>query len=175
MRLHWPIFLCTRVARQSENHAVQKKCRRPWWQPDHQTQFKTTNLTSSLRQFWWCNTPCHYHGKVPRPSDCTETTSFKKTPIFTRIHGVHESPNFDTWQEKHGHFWPCQLRSLTPLILTECKRQGVYFSVKTMWVLAISPIFTQNCHKTLTIFHVIFPNAAQNMQQSTKKEGVSRP
>ena len=52
--------------------------------------------------------------------------------------------------EMHGHFWPCRLRSLTPLILTECKRQGVYFSVKTMWVLAISPMFiqkiTQNTH-----------------------------
>ena len=74
-------------------------------------------------------------------------------------------------QEKQGHFWPCQLWSFTPLIITECKRQGVYFGVKTMWDLCISPIFTQNCHKTLTIFCVIFPNAAKNTQQSTKKEG----
>ena len=36
-------------------------------------------------------------------------------------------------------------------------------------------VFSIFCHKTLTIFCDIFPNAAQNMQQSTKKEGVSRP
>ena len=40
-----------------------------------------------------------------------------------------------------------------------------------MWVLSISPIFTQNYHKTLTFFLVIFPNAATNTQQSIKEEG----
>jgi hypothetical protein len=32
------------------------------------------------------------------------------------------------------------------------------------------PIFTQNYHKTLTFFRVIFPDAATNTQQSIKKE-----
>ena len=52
-----------------------KKRRWPWWQPDHRTRFKTTHGTSSLHQLWWCNTPCHYHGKVPWPSDRPATTS----------------------------------------------------------------------------------------------------
>ena len=74
-------------------------------------------------------------------------------------------------EEKQGHFWPCQLQTLTPFIIVECKMQGVYFGVKTMWVLCILQIFTQNYHKTLTFFHVIFPDAAANTQQSTKKKG----
>ena len=40
-----------------------------------------------------------------------------------------------------------------------------------MWVLSISPIFTQNYHKTLTFFCVIVPNAATSTQQSIKEEG----
>ncbi len=56
-----------------------KKLQRTWWQPDHWTRFKTTDRTLSVRQFWQCNTPCHYHGKVPWPSDCPATTSLKNT------------------------------------------------------------------------------------------------
>ena len=77
-------FLCTRVAWLSENNAVQKNPQ-PWWQPDHRIWFKTTHWTSSLHQFWWCNTPCPNHGKVPQPSDCRETTSFKKHPFSPKF------------------------------------------------------------------------------------------
>ncbi len=78
-------------------------------------------------------------------------------------------------QEMHSHFWPCQLCFFTPLILTECQRQAVYFSVKIMWVLAISPIFIQNCHKTLTISMSSFPMQLKTCNNKPKKRGKSRP
>ncbi len=75
------------------------------------------------------------------------------------------------WEEKQGHFSPFQLQSLTPLIITECKRHGAYFGVK----INVSSLYFTNFHTKLSQntnnFCIIFPNVAQNMQQSTKKEG----
>ena len=175
MQLHCTIFLCIHVVLQSENNAVQKnaydhgdnRITKPGSKQltEHHCSVNSDNATPLATIMARCLDPQIAQKPLPLKKHPFSPEFVECVNLQILMHG----------QEKHGHFWPCQLRSLTPLILTECKRQGVYFSVKTMWVLAISPIFIQNCHKTLTIFHVIFPNAAQNMQQSTKKEGVSRP
>ena len=51
------------------------------------TQFKRANTTLWFWQFRWCTTPSCCQGKESRPSNHPATTSFKKPPIFTSIHG----------------------------------------------------------------------------------------
>ncbi len=81
-----PDFLCTRVALQNENNAV-KKCRQPWWQPDHRTRFKTTHGSSSLHQLWQCTTPCHYHGSLD-PQIAQQPLLKKNTHIHLNLWSV---------------------------------------------------------------------------------------
>jgi hypothetical protein len=49
-------------------------------------------------------------------------------------------------EDKQGHFWPCQLRSLTPSIIIECKRQRVYFGVENN----VSYFYFTNFHTKLS-------------------------
>ena len=94
MRLHWPIFLCTRIARLSENNAEQKN-------HDHGdnriTEFGSKQLTE---QYLSVNsddtTPlAPIMARCLNPQIAQKPLPFKKTPIFTRIRGVRESPNFE--------------------------------------------------------------------------------
>jgi hypothetical protein len=105
-----------------------KKFQWPWWQPDHRTWFKRTHQMPSLSQFQWCTTPYHYHGKVPRPYNCPETTSMKKTPIFAQICGVREPPNSHAKGRKEGPFLilpnPAS-HSLTPSSLNVSGRECI--------------------------------------------------
>ena len=78
-----------------------------------------------------------------------KTSAHPAGPFLTQLTLVLHSLQFHWRWEAGGMFWELKKGELT--------------------------VFSIFCHKTLTIFCDIFPNAAQNMQQSTKKEGVSRP
>jgi hypothetical protein len=73
-----------------------------------------------------------YHGKAPQPSDHPETPSLKKTPIFTRIRGLRESPNSDALGRKARPFLTLPALVSHSLFIIECKTQGVHFGVETM-------------------------------------------
>ena len=147
-----------------------KKCRRSWWQPDHQTRFKATHRTSSLSQFWQCTTPSHYHGKMPWPSDHPATTSFKNTQFHPYLWSVWISKFQRTGKNKKSRaiFDPVysSLHSL------DVRGRECILVEKSMWVLCISPIFTQNCRKALVIYCVIFPHAAKNTHHQPKRGEV---
>ena len=141
--------------------------------------------------------PLSWQG-VRRPSDCPANTSFKKHPfslefvecmklqisctdkkswaIFDppKLTGSKMAQLFVYRQEKLGHFWPCQLGSFTPLIFTECKRQGVYFGLKKRFLL-----FHQFSHKIVTKHPPFFvstsPMQLKSCNNQPKKRGMSRP
>ncbi len=149
-------FLCTLIARQSDNHAVQKNA------DDHGDNRITKPSSKQLTEHCCSINPDNatplatIMARYLDPQITQKPLPLKKHPFSPEFVECMNLRILTHGQEMHGHFWPCRLRSLTPLILTECKRQGVYFSVKTMWVLAISPIFiqkiTQNTHHFISSF-----------------------
>jgi hypothetical protein len=87
-----------------------------------------------------------YHGKAPQPSDHPETPSLKKTPIFTRIRGLRESPNSDALGRKARPFLTLPTLVSHSLFIIECKRQGVYFGVENN----VSTFYFANFHTKLS-------------------------
>ena len=137
-----PLF-CTHVVLQSENCTVQKNAN------NHGDNQQLTECPRSVNS----DDAPHFvtiMARCPDPLIVQKLLLWKKHPfspefmecVNLRI-PVHR-------EEKRGHFLSCQLQSFTPSIFIECKRQGVYFGVKKMWVLFISPMFTQNYHKSHT-------------------------
>ena len=102
---HCLIFLCACVALKSENQASPKNA------DDHgDTTFTKPGSTEliehggldGLRDAPPLGT---IKARFPDPPIVQQPFSFKKTPIFTPIHGVHKSLNLDALGGKAGSFF----------------------------------------------------------------------
>ena len=86
----------------------------------------------------------------PDPMITKQPLPFKKHPFSPKFVKCANLWIHTDREEKHGHFWPCQLWSHIPSIPMESTRQRVYLGVKTRWVHCILPNLTQKCCKILT-------------------------
>ena len=103
---------------------------------------------------------CDLHGKekpLSSPSQEIVDSDFR----HGRILAIRE--------EEQGHFWPCQLWSLTPSISLEGGRKWGSLLVKKGEFLVFFHFLQRTCMIS-HLFPAVFPKSAANMQQSTLKE-----
>ena len=103
---------------------------------------------------------CDLHGKekpLSSPSQEIVDSDFR----HGRILAIRE--------EEQGHFWPCQLWSLTPSISLEGGRKWGSLLVKKGEFIVFFHFLQRTCMIS-HLFPAVFPKSAANMQQSTLKE-----
>ena len=175
MQLHRPTFLCTRIMLQIENHTVEKM-RTAMVTTGSPNPVQKNSLNALALSILITHHPLSLSWQ-DAPTLCLPRNYFfeRKHPYSPKFVEFANLQNLMHWEEKQGHFLPCQLWSLTPSIIIESKRQGVYFGVKNN----VSSLYFTNFHtkssQNTHLFCVIFPDAATNQQQSTKKRGKSMP
>jgi hypothetical protein len=144
-----PDFLCTCFVLLSENHTVQKKL----------TTMVTTRSPNPIQKnspstLTWSILMMHHPLSLSWQGTPTLRSPrnyfFEKKPFSTKFLECVNLRIQTHLEQKQDHFWPCQLRLLTPSIIIECKWQRVYFgienNVSSFYFANFHTKFSQNTH-----------------------------
>ena len=132
LRIATASLLCASIALQSENQAAQKNGH------DHGEKASTESGSKELTEHSGSDDSGHapplgtIKGRCPDPPIAQQPRPFEKKQPFSPQFVKCANLRIRTHQEeKQGHFWPCQLRSLCPSTSIKGKRQGMSFAVKS--------------------------------------------